>query len=332
MSVPGSKVITPATAIPPHPDLERMNAAAARGEPAPASPVARNPDADFFAATGVGDEPTAPEPVVPPERREPVWHPQPPKAVPPAPQAPQVATPQQADDSDIESLLRDVEPMLPRVDQPGAPQPQQQQPQQQQQQPQAAPAPQAPVAPPTAAAPVDAVRQAIDYLMANEYRMDDAMSRRVISEPEAVLPEIAARVHVNVVRDLGQRIGQLLPQMIEGVVQQRLAATQSEAEFFGRYPKLNRMEFKPYVAQSLQMVLQMNPGIDRETLMREGASLSAYRIRAAFRGQGPRPPQERSVVPPYVPVPPGGGAPVPTRPSEQNIFTEMANDPTLLDW
>lgn len=295
---------TAARVIPPHP-LQAARAAAPGNGAQPPAP-APTTQSDWFARAGDSSD----EVIVPPE--------------PITPSAPPAAPPLQQQPDDIEALLRDIgepEPLAPQAPQMPEPQPTAQ-PQQ--------PQPMAPPAPSTD--PTAQRKQAIDYLMANEYRMDDTMARRLISEPEAVLPEIAARVHVNIMGDLGRRVGELLPTMVDALVQQRLGAHSAELEFFGQYPQLNRPEFRPIVAQSLAFVRQSNPEMDRATLMREGAMLSAYRIKGMRRQAAPPVPPTRAPVNPYVPVAPGGGAPVPMRPQDDNVWAQLASDPNLFDF
>lgn len=332
MSTPAEKMElqqpTASRVIPPHPELQANNARAlaTAGQvpavaPAPPAP-APNPDAEFFGAIGRGDEPAATDPRQDRLPYHPDWDRSrraatQPQTAPAAP-APSPVTPPQQELEDIDRLLQEVEPTLPGAPAP-SPQPQAQ--------PQAAPPPGAPPVVDMAALQ----KQAIDHLMANEYKMDDALSRRVISEPEAVLPEIAARVHVNVVRDMGQRFAQMIPQMIDQAVSQRMAAQSAELEFYGKYPALNRPEFRGTVVESLTMIRNMMPNASREELMREGATLAAHRIRSSYRGRAPAP-QPRAAVTPYQPVPPGGGAPVPTRPQEGSLWAQLADDPNLLNF
>lgn len=288
---------TASRVIPSHPT--QVARAAAQGNGTAPAPPAPNPQsqADWFARAGDSSD----EAILPPE---------PPPA--PEPPVPQQAEPQ--DLGDIDALLQDI----------GEPEPPVQ------------PTPPAPTEPPAqpqpSADPTAMRKQAIDYLMANEYRMDDTTARRLISEPETVLPEIAARVHVNIMGDLGKRVSELLPTMVDAMVQQRLNAHSAELEFFGQFPQLNRPQFRPIVAQSLAFVRQTNPEFDRATLMREGATLAAYRIRRTFRPAQANPQPGRAPVPPYTPVPPGGGAPMPQRPQEGNIWAQMASDPNLFDF
>lgn len=256
---------------------------------------------DWFSSAGT-DEPQAPS--APP--------------APPSQQAPQLPD----DFAGINELLQD----LPQT---GVPEPQQFR--------QEPITPSAPVVPAAVAPPAfdaDAAQKlAIDTLMGREYAIPEADARRLISEPEQVLPRLAATVHVNAVKDIGRMVAQQLPAMIAAGVQQHLQSHRAEMEFFGKFPQLNRPEFRPTVERAISMTRQMNPSADRDTVMREGAVLAANLIRSGHRARGnvPAPPQRSGVVP-YSPATPNGGVQVPMNPQRSNAFTDLGNDPTLFDF
>jgi hypothetical protein len=296
--------------IPSHPGIQQQRVQA---DP-PQMP--RDPMADFFGTVDpndtYGDESFVPE----------------------APAQQQVSPPQSAADLvSVEDLLSGGQ--FPDEPQPVAPPQQQYQQQQQQQQvpvqqqyqqqqpvQQQAPVQQAPT-------PEDLQAQAIDYLRGNTYRLDDDSIRRALTEPEAVLPALAARVHVNVVHEMAQQMHRVLPMMIEQEVQKRTAVMEAKNEFYRAFPKLNNPAWEPIVTESIGLAAQMHRGKDRQTIMREGAALAAYRLRG--QRQIPQAPNRGL---PYQPAAPGGGgAVVPTNPSQSaNPWADLANDPDLMNF
>lgn len=294
-------------AIPAHPQLvQQQRQAATAAEPASVStPIESQPNAlwDAFEGTSVPD--SSPEPIAPPPVQV---APQPPAMPPPPAELP----------VSVEELLAGGDP---------SPAPQVQEP----------PSAPAPVAPP-ANTPVDMgalQQQAIDYLMANEYKLNDADRTQLISAPDEVLPKLAARMHVGIATHLAQQVAQAIPGMIQQHLDTHLKAQRAEMEFFGRYPKLNRAEWKPVIAESLQMIKQMNPNATREQVITEGAALAAFRINSRFsQTHTPQPPQPmRGPTPPYVPVAPGGGVAPPTNPNQQgNVWADLAADPDFNPW
>jgi hypothetical protein len=276
---------------------------------------------DWFASYGAG-EPT-PEEL---SMEEPRHFQQPPQQRIPGTQ--QVPQQPQNDLGEIDAMLQG----LPTEGaQQGVPQQQGQPqgyelPQQPQFQPQAAP--QAPQI-----SQEEAQTRAINELMGRDYAIPEADARRLISEPEAVLPRLAAQVHVNAVRDAGRLVREMLPQMVSAGVQQQLQAIRAEMEFFGNYPALNKPQFRPYVERAIAVTRQMNQQASREQVMREGAILAAQLIKGSFRQVQQAAPQSRAVAPPYRPAASYGGAPMPHNPQgESNIFSDLAADPNLFDF
>lgn len=326
--------------IPPHPGVTAAMATARSQITPPAAPQnlgedfsgdgeESHPQSDWFGAAATG-APT-------PER-----HLAPPTLPPGAPASPGSQQPGDPSYSDIDQLLDGI-PIPGEVPaQPGQQGTQQAQqpgpgvvvptaPQFQPQQPQTAP--QAPAGPP----PLDAEaaqKAAIDLLMGREYALSEVDQRRLIAEPETVIPRLAAQVHVNVTRDIGSRIGQVIPQLVNRLVEQQLVGMRRETEFFSRYPKLANPAFRETVESSLSMVKAANPNITQEQLFQEGASYAAFRIRQQYQGQqraaGGQPPV-RSAVQPFVPMSPGAPS-VPTAPQNSNPFAELANATDLFDW
>jgi hypothetical protein len=179
-------------------------------------------------------------------------------------------------------------------------------------------------------------KQAIDYLMANEYRLTDEDRTRLISAPDEVLPQMAARMHVGIATQLAQQVAQAIPAMIQQHMDTHMKAQRAEMEFFGRYPKLNRPEFKPIIAESLYMVKNMNPQASREEIISKGAALAAFQIQSRFSNRqqpsAPQPPVRGSAQP-YVPVAGGGGAVPPTNPAASaNPWADLAADPDWNPW
>lgn len=217
----------------------------------------------------------------------------------------------------------------PVVQQPQAPQ--QQVPQAQQPQVQAPqPVPQSPQQPQAQAPTPEALQmQAIDYLRGGLYRFTDVQARQALTEPETLLPELAARLHVNVVTEMGQHIQRVIPVLVEREVQRRTAVMEAKNEFFQMYPKLNRPEWQGVIADSIGMAAQMHQGKTRGEIMREGAALAVYRLRS----QAPRAPAPGAPRP-FTPASPGSGGPsVPMNPQQpSDIWSQLAADPDLMNF
>lgn len=324
----------PQNGIPNNPDVAAQAAAAGGGTPvqvhqgaAPGIPshpgviqqhLQAKPALDFFASVALGEDEveTAPE------------------AAPPQAPAPTVPiSPSNVDLVNIDDLLSGGQ--FPETPQPV------QQPQQQQApqavQPQAAPQPQAqpqPQAPAPSQAPQqtpeDLQKAAIDYLRGNVYQFDDATARQALTEPEVVLPMLAARLHVNLVNEFATQVQRVVPVLVERETQRRMAVMEAKNEFFRMFPKLNRPEWEGVISESIGLAAQLNQGKSRHEIMREGAALAVYRIRS----QGVRPNPAQGRPQPFVPANPGGGGmPVPNIPQQPgNPWAELAADPDLMNF
>ena len=194
--------------------------------------------------------------------------------------------------------------------------------------------------------PVELENKAVEQLMATEYVLSDEDKNALISEPDTVLPRLAARMHVRMQIQTAQQIAQILPGMIQQQIQAATKVQSLETGFFQQYPELNKPEFRNTVAESLAMIRQVNPNADRAEVMRDGAALAAVRLKtklvqAQQPAQQPALPQTMPLAAPVQPVAPqpqvpftpaqSGGASEPVVPTDpnQNIFAILANDP---DW
>ncbi len=195
--------------------------------------------------------------------------------------------------------------------------------------------------------PAELEAKAIDHLMSTEYALSEDDKNALISEPDTVLPRLAARMHVRMQVQTAQQLAQIIPAMIEQQLKQHTKVQGLEQSFFGQYPELNKPEYRDTVAQSLTMIRQVNPDASREEVMRDGAALAAVRLKVRLgdaRPGAPVPatPQNMPLAPPinqqrpqpqgpFTPVQSGGASEpvVPTDPNQGNIFAMLAND---TDW
>lgn len=193
------------------------------------------------------------------------------------------------------------------------------------QQPDLAPTPQPQQQQNQAPSPESLRTAAIDFLRGNTYKFTDDEARRALTSPEEALPDLAARLHVNIVTEMAQQLPRLVETLVEKRVQQRTVEMEAKGEFFRRYPKLNRPEWQGTIAESIVLARQLKPNATRDQLMAEGAALAAYRIRS----QAPRLPAQGRQAP-FVPASPGtGGAFVSTNPQPGNVWADLAADPEL---
>jgi hypothetical protein len=164
------------------------------------------------------------------------------------------------------------------------------------------------------------------------YAVPEEMAERLRTEPELVLPEMAARVHQAVIRANQQWAMQMLPQMFQ---QQQLineANTKSKEAFFSRWPSLAKHEEQ--VLQIGRMFAQMNPkATPQERLEKVGQlACAALNITPDPKSGTPPPPkaptkpgQPQTRSQPMRPSNPAGSSGAGTPPSA-NEFETLAEE------
>lgn len=170
--------------------------------------------------------------------------------------------------------------------------------------------------------------QTIAHLAKTEYALPEAVATRLVSEPEVVYPELAARLHVRLAGQIGQAMQQLLPGIIEQVVDRKIAAQSMENDFFRSYPQLADRRFRPVVTQSLRMARTASPQAGRDQVMSDGAALAAIKLRLQLTNGLQQPVVALQAPPALQPFQPavGSSAQLPLAMPEVNEFELLAND------
>ena len=70
------------------------------------------------------------------------------------------------------------------------------------------------------------------------YKLTDEEASQVQTDPEAVLPQFAARIHQAVLKSLVYSVGQMLPHQIRAVSTQVSSENSMKDEFYARWPEL----------------------------------------------------------------------------------------------
>lgn len=138
------------------------------------------------------------------------------------------------------------------------------------------------------------------------YSFDDQTALRLQTEPEKVLPALAAQLHLDVMRNVMAQVQTMVPQMVQQVNTSSAREAKAQDMFYGAFPELRAHEAQ--VLQMGEVYRRMNPtasadeavqGIGNLTM----AALGMVRTPAAAVAPVP--------VAPYRPAVPGRrGAPV----------------------
>lgn len=194
-------------------------------------------------------------------------------------------------------------------------------------QPAAQPTPAQPGQPP---ADYAAWRQTRETELASSlYAINDADAQALLTEPETVLPRMAARMHMEVMESTMRALQSVLPQAIQGYTQHEQANTQAKQFFSGVNPDLANPAYEPYILQFGEVYRKVNPSAGPEEAARAIGSLVRSALGIAAPQQGVSAPPAMQVSQPAAPVPftpargsgTGSAAPAPANP-----FVQLANE------
>lgn len=160
------------------------------------------------------------------------------------------------------------------------------------------------------------------------YKLSDDVAAQLISEPEVVLPKMAAHLHMAVTEAVLQSVNNALPQVIQSIQQSRTVETEAEKLFHGVNPDLADPKYREGILQVGTMYRKMNPKATPE----EAARVIGNMVRTAYGLQAPAAvPNPPAAAPapaptpaPFVPSRGGGGGVTPAAP--QNVWAQMAQE------
>jgi len=133
------------------------------------------------------------------------------------------------------------------------------------------------------------------------YAIDEESALALATEPEKVLPKLAAQLHMSVLQQVQANLVNQIPQLLNGVQDRNVRETKAKDEFFTAWPELKGKEQE--VLQMGVMFRQLNPkATPAEAVARIGEmTMNALGLRRAA------PPAQNT--PPVAPAPfrPAGG-------------------------
>lgn len=169
----------------------------------------------------------------------------------------------------------------------------------------------------------------------SQYAINEDDAAALVTQPEAVLPRLAANIHLSLMREFQQQIAQAM-QNVPNLVQAQNARFEAEQrakqEFYGEWPGLE--QHHDLVIRNASLIRQANPNATRQQIIEMtgvmtamGLGLNPAEIRRqqvqAAQAAAPRAPAPRPMRP-AAPGPAPNSAPqVP-----QNIFSEFAEEDT----
>jgi hypothetical protein len=163
------------------------------------------------------------------------------------------------------------------------------------------------------------------------YAFDDETSAKLLTEPEVVLPQLAAKLHMEVVEHAVRSVMAAMPQWLEQSNTARTRESSAEQLFYGANPDLKDPAYTTAVFQMGQAYRAMNPSAPAEEAVRVIGNM----VRTAMGLSQPQAPAGSTVVQPqapvaapaapFIPARGGGGAAAPT-PVSSNPWSAMAEE------
>lgn len=165
------------------------------------------------------------------------------------------------------------------------------------------------------------------------YTLPEEMVAKLETEPELVLPFVAAKIHQTVMQGVAQMMQQSVPALIQQHTVVEQANHSAKAAFFGAWPQLNGKVTDDDVLKAGKLFRGLNPNASPEdAIKRIGEALClAHNIPVApatATSGAPANPAPAARPPAFRPA--GGGSTGAAAPAGTgNVFTDMAN--TWLD-
>lgn len=159
------------------------------------------------------------------------------------------------------------------------------------------------------------------------YTFSEDESAALLTEPELVLPKLAAKVHMEVLENSMRAMQAMVPVMMEQVTRNTTVETQAKGVFFSVNPDLSDPSYTQAIHQLGTAYRQMNQTAGPEEASRAIGNLvrAALNMQPAAAHQGSPGVTPAPVAPaPFAPVRGGGGG---NRPAPAgNIFEQFASE------
>lgn len=169
--------------------------------------------------------------------------------------------------------------------------------------------------------------------LVKQYALPDDLAARLATEPEQVLPFLAAKVHQHVEQQIVNKILSQIPQQIRNHLEGDRRNEEAKSAFYKAWPSLNFAEHHDKVMMVGQLFRQMNPNATAEQAIERIGQVvhAALGIPLPSRGNGQGTPSAGAVAQVAAPrpgpqpfIPAGGSGGRAATPAEANLFTELA--------
>lgn len=185
---------------------------------------------------------------------------------------------------------------------------------------------------PAVITPEQQAEQRANYLSSVETSFELSEDDRVamVTEPEKVLPRLAAQVHLRTLEQVAQLLPAVIEAQVQNMVQRQAVIMEGVQAFFGEWPELQAHAAD--AAKALTVFRQSNPNLTREQLIEQAGAFVAQQ-----KGLQLLPKSKRAAAPAPAgnnrrPAPPPGGngksqgAAPSAAPAKKTVWEELADD------
>lgn len=167
------------------------------------------------------------------------------------------------------------------------------------------------------------------------YAVDEESATALLTEPELVLPKLAAKVHMEVMENSMRAMQAMVPVMMQQIQQHADLNNQAKGLFHGTNPDLVDPSYEPMIMEMGQAFRRVNPNASPEQASKAIGNLvrAALGIAAPQAAPSGTPASVQQRQPPVVPFSPArgaGGGSVPVR--SGNLFEALAEEMEKEDW
>jgi|SRR5687768_34499 len=191
---------------------------------------------------------------------------------------------------------------------------------------------------PTPKIPVVPVQPTLDYgaieqeqlaQLEKVYAINDEDAQKLQTEPEIVLPKMAANMHVAITKSAMAALQSMLPQMLAQHQQQATIEQQARTDFFTANPDLQGHE--DAILKVGQMFRAANPTATKEQAVKMIGDMVRMSLGLPFQTQAPSPVQQPTAVPTSVPSTPSPAQVMPFTPSRAGGGGSQIQSPNIWD-
>lgn len=157
------------------------------------------------------------------------------------------------------------------------------------------------------------------------YAFDADTAARLQTEPELVLPQLAAELEMNAAQRAMEAVQRLIPQLMRPVMQGQQLEDKANDFFFSKNPDLKK--YKTQVLKAGRMFRELNPKATPEEAAKQIGEIVRTSLKLKPLAAGAAAPAAKPAAKPHKPAGAGSApAPKPSGKTEQSVWDELSRD------